>query len=81
MTDTITPECIDADTASEPCTGPAYDRPALSGSGFTYARCDRHYDAYAARLAPILADSPDTDTPPWWWDTSSDETWNDPYDC
>lgn len=80
MTDTTAPCCVDADTAPELCTGPTYDRPALSGSGYRYARCDSHYDAYAARMAPVLEDAPDTDTPPWWWDANAGDVWDDPYD-
>lgn len=45
-------DCIDSNES--PCSGEVFPRLALSGSGERYERCDSHYEAYAARLQPIL---------------------------
>ncbi|WP_205327521.1 hypothetical protein [Glycomyces sp. YM15] len=74
--------CIDANTAYEygPCQGPVHEYDALSGSGYTYARCTFHYDAYCDRMAPILKRWPDTPHPPAWFDpTYAGETWDEDY--
>ena len=41
-------ECLDG---PQDCAGEVLAWQALSGSGFSYVRCTRHYDAYVARLA------------------------------
>ena len=47
-------DCIDA--SQSPCGGQHFPRLALSGSGERYVRCDTHYEAYVARLQPVLDD-------------------------
>ena len=44
-------DCIDGPSG---CSGESTARPALSGSGDTYPRCQRHYDAYAERVQPRI---------------------------
>lgn len=46
-------ECLDG---PEGCKGEVEPRATLSGSGDCYYRCDAHYEAYAARLEPVMAD-------------------------
>ncbi len=46
-------DCLDG---PEGCGGEAFPRLALSGSGDAYSRCDAHYEAYAARLQPVMDD-------------------------
>lgn len=45
--------CLDG---PESCGGEVFPRPALSGSGEYYVRCDRHWDAYHERTAPRMAE-------------------------
>ena len=75
-----TNECLDA--AQGGCAGEVYPRPALSGSGLAYSRCDNHFELYARRIGPKMADVrrryPDTDVPPAWFDASlAGERWNE----
>jgi hypothetical protein len=44
-------DCLDG---PEGCGGETFPRLALSGSGDAYSRCDAHYEAYAARLQPVM---------------------------
>ena len=44
-------ECLDG---PEGCAGEVFPRHTLSGSEDSYYRCDRHYEAYAARLQPVM---------------------------
>ena len=46
--------CIDRDDS--PCEGEVFERYALSGSGMTFPRCDKHYAIYAERLQPVMDD-------------------------
>ncbi|OBJ91635.1 hypothetical protein [Mycobacterium sp. 1245852.3] len=46
-------ECLDG---PEGCAGEVFARSTLSGSGDAYYRCDHHYEAYAARLQPVMDD-------------------------
>jgi hypothetical protein len=46
-------ECLDGPAG---CTGEVFARSTLSGSGDAYYRCDGHYEAYAARLQPVMND-------------------------
>lgn len=46
--------CID--NLESPCGGDVYPRTALSGSGMTFDRCDKHYREYCDRLTPVLQD-------------------------
>lgn len=73
-------ECLDA--AQGGCHGETYPRPALSGSGLAYLRCDKHFEDYAQRVGPKIAETrrhyPDSDVPPSWFDPSlAGERWND----
>ena len=71
--------CLDG---PDGCTGATFPRPALSGSGVYYPRCDGHYGAYVERVQPRMDEIrrryPDTDTPPDWFDpTYAGERWDD----
>ena len=73
-------KCLDSTHGG--CAGEVYPRPALSGSGLTYVRCDKHFDDYAQRVGPKIAETrrryPDTDVPPSWFDeTAAGERWNE----
>lgn len=46
-------ECLDGPHG---CGGDTFPRAALSGSGEYYPRCDVHWEAYADRLAPKMAE-------------------------
>ncbi|KEF94961.1 hypothetical protein K883_05146 [Mycobacterium sp. TKK-01-0059] len=46
-------ECLDG---PDGCEGEVFARSTLSGSGDAYYRCDHHYEAYAARLQPVMDD-------------------------
>ena len=46
-------ECLDG---PQGCAGEVFPRATLSGSGDAYERCDAHYEAYAARLQPVMDD-------------------------
>jgi hypothetical protein len=46
-------ECLDG---PDGCGGDTFPRAALSGSGERYSRCDVHYEAYAERLTPRMAE-------------------------
>jgi hypothetical protein len=64
--------CLDA---GPDCAGAVAYRMALSGTGQSYARCDKHWND---RL-DVQADSiPDTPNPPSWFDpTIAGETWDE----
>ena len=47
-------DCLDRDDS--PCEGAVFERLTMSGSGMTFPRCDKHYQAYADRLRPVMAD-------------------------
>lgn len=44
-------DCVDG---PEGCSGDVIQHLALSGSGFRYPRCDRHYQEYVDRVAPQM---------------------------
>ncbi|BBN50779.1 hypothetical protein [Mycobacterium avium] len=46
-------DCLDGPHS---CTGEVFPRPALSGSGEHYTRCDGHWEAYYERTAPRMAE-------------------------
>lgn len=75
--------CTDAHSDEYgPCEGAVSDYYALSGSGLTYPRCERHYGLYVERVQPRMDEIrrryPDTDTPPDWFDpTYAGERWNE----
>jgi hypothetical protein len=46
-------ECLDG---PEDCEGETFPRLALSGSGDSYSRCDRHYELYVDRVQPVMDD-------------------------
>lgn len=73
-------DCLD--TAQGDCQGETYPRPALSGSGLMYVRCDKHFEDYFQRVGPKVDETrrryPDSDIPPSWFDPSlAGERWND----
>ncbi len=73
-------DCLDSRQGG--CEGEAYPRPALSGSGLTYVRCEKHFQDYLGRVGPKIAETrrryPDSDTPPGWFDAGyAGEQWND----
>lgn len=46
-------DCLDGPSG---CEGEIFERPTMSGSGDTYPRCDKHYEAYVERLTPVMDD-------------------------
>jgi hypothetical protein len=44
-------DCLDG---PEGCEGETFPRPALSGSGDSYSRCDRHDALYVERVQPMM---------------------------
>lgn len=46
-------DCLDG---PEGCDGQVHMRPSMSGSGMLWPRCDLHYQQYADRMRPIIAD-------------------------
>lgn len=46
-------DCLDSDSQT-PCEGEVTEYYALSGSGLTYARCERHYGEYVERVQPKM---------------------------
>ncbi|WP_342314773.1 hypothetical protein LIX17_25380 (plasmid) [Mycobacterium avium subsp. hominissuis] len=47
-----TDDCLDG---PQDCRGEVFPRPALSGSGEYYSRCDHHWEVYYERTAPKMA--------------------------
>jgi len=71
-------ECLDG---PQDCEGEVFARGALSGSRCAYARCERHFEEYVARVGPRMAELrqhyPDSTTPPSWFDPSiAGEVWD-----
>jgi hypothetical protein len=61
--------------AGPDCDGAVAYRMALSGTGQSFARCDKHWND---RLDQQAASIPDTATPPSWFDPSAaGESWDD----
>ena len=46
-------DCLDG---PDGCVGETHMRPAMSGSGILWPRCDKHYQLYAERMQPIIDD-------------------------
>lgn len=46
--------CLDSDNS--PCQGEVGQYMALSGSGESYPRCEKHYGEYVDRLQPVMDD-------------------------
>lgn len=72
-------ECLDG---PEGCQGETGYYPALSGSGASYPRCEKHYQEYVDRVQPQMDEIrhryPDSSSPPDWFDPSyAGETWDD----
>lgn len=44
-------DCLDG---PEGCAGETFPRRALSGSGDSYPRCQRHFESYAERVQPRI---------------------------
>jgi hypothetical protein len=72
--------CVDAEFGPGPCNGTVYEYDALSGSGFTYPRCEHHYETYRNRLQPTMDRWRDSEQPPHWFDPEyAGEVWDNPY--
>lgn len=69
-------DCI----GGEGCAGEVHYRSALSGTGRSFPRCDKHWNDRLDLEARLRRDYPDTDTPPAWFDpANAGERWNDDY--
>lgn len=70
------PECLDG--PSERCGGAVEYRMALSASGKSFPRCDRHWSERLKEQERIDRDYPDSPNPPSWFDPSAaGERWDD----
>jgi hypothetical protein len=73
-------QCISDGGALDPCEGPVEYRMALSATGRSFPRCDKHW---AKRLDEYERDQrnfPDSPIPPSWFDpTAAGEHWDDDY--
>jgi hypothetical protein len=69
--------CLDGhDPATSSCEGPVEYRAPLSGTGRSFPRCDRHWEARLDRQAEIDRRYPQSDMPPADFDpTYAGETW------
>lgn len=73
------PDCLDHRDADE-CRGIVQYRMPLSGTGKSFPRCDRAWDARLKTQERLRQDYPDSSTPPSWFDpTNAGETWDDDY--
>ena len=73
MTEPI--ECLD-DRGENTCAGEVEYRYALSASGRSFPRCDRHWGKRLVEQERIDNDYPDSDTAPSWFDPSyAGERW------
>ncbi|MGH3540774.1 MAG: hypothetical protein ACRDTO_00115 [Mycobacterium sp.] len=87
MTSTQDPElvglgCISnpGDGSSDGCSGPVEYRMALSGTGQSYPRCAKHWDARLRTEDRLRRDYPDSPNPPQWFDPlAAGEHWDSDY--
>lgn len=69
-------ECVD-ERPDDPCTGAIEYRYALSGSGASFPRCDRHWEERLRRQEQIDRDYPDSPVAPSWFDPeAAGESWD-----
>lgn len=69
------PECLDA---SDECEGSVEYRQALSATGKSFARCDKHWELRLAEQERIQHDYPDSPSPPAWYDeAAAGELWSE----
>ncbi|OEV28681.1 hypothetical protein AN220_00695 [Streptomyces nanshensis] len=66
-------KCVES---SPECRGEVYSRPAPSGSGFFYTRCDHHQDKTQKIVDEIEERYPIT-SPGWFDPTAAGERWDD----
>lgn len=67
--------CLDDD---EWCAGPIKYRTALSPTGRSFPRCERHWELRLVEQERIQRDYPDSPTPPAWFDeTAAGERWDE----
>lgn len=72
-------DCLDAGGATA-CRGPVEYRAAISGTGRSFPRCDRHWERRLAEHEEISAAYPDSPIAPSWFDpTLAGERWDDDY--
>lgn len=77
---TETLQCLDGDVEMSQCEGPVKYRMPLSGTGRSFARCDKHWDERLRRQQEISRNYPDSPTPPEWFDPAyAGERWDDDY--
>jgi hypothetical protein len=68
-------ECLDG---PDECRGAVEYRMALSASGRSFPRCERHWSERLATQERLDRDYPDSDIPPAWFDpTAAGERWDD----
>jgi len=69
--------CLD-DRGENTCRGAVEYRFPMSGTGRSFPRCDKHFDAALASYERINNDYPDSDVPPAWFDPmAAGERWNE----
>jgi len=77
-------ECIEYGDVPATCDGEVSFYSALSGSGLSYPRCEKHYDEYVERVQPKIDEVdiryPDSPFAPAWFDPSyAGEQWDSDY--
>ena len=68
--------CLDEDDGV--CEGAVEHRMALSSTGRSFPRCERHWQARLDRQEQISRDYPDSPCPPGWFDpAAAGESWDE----
>ena len=70
--------CIDEHPDNSGCSGPVEYRYALSGTGISYPRCDKHWDERCQRQEEINQRYPEN-PPSDWSPLDAGEYWSDDY--
>ncbi|MGH3994723.1 MAG: hypothetical protein ACRDSN_19950 [Pseudonocardiaceae bacterium] len=69
-------ECVN-DADPDGCAGPVEYRTALSGSGESFPRCDKHWEIRLDTEQRLRQDYPDSPNPPDWFDpANAGEHWD-----
>lgn len=72
-------ECLD-DYGDGECAGPVEYRMALSGTGRSFPRCEKHWQERLGVQERINRDYPDSPIAPAWFDPAdAGEHWDDDY--
>jgi hypothetical protein len=70
-------ECLDADV-NDPCEGPVEYRMALSGTGRSFPRCEKHWQDRLRVQERVNRDYPDSPIAPAWFDPAdAGESWDE----